>query len=560
MAARWRAVNGTLRGLGIAHNDLQHGNVMVQDQAALRLVDYDGIFLPRFQGEDSPELGHRHYQHPKRSAQDYHAGIDNFPSLVVYLSLLALRTDPRLWDRFYTQDNLLFTKDDFVDPANSDCFKVLKSSPDANVAELAVSLEELCARPLDQVPDLESVMQGTLTAHPLPASVSARTVHTLTGGSASYGNPIPKLEEPRRSTSQGPMQAKPVNQAPERKQTIQAHCPNCNGRNARLRRDWYCRTNILRCLNCDGIFGKTQVKRCPSCGSQKARLRRDWWHRARPLRCRACNVVYGGTDERAPNEPVVSKTPHLNRLLHEAAGLHVEHETLVDRARGVMMGIAAGNLLGLAAEGWSHRDIAVKYPAGIRDIDPKEVARRMDDDLAQSIELAEALSNEGNTIGMLGMFAKRLIAWRRANGRGIGHTTRQSIAQLADGMELPHAAYAVYRAKSGIAPNGGIMRCAPVAIYHRTRPALLTRMSADTCAVTHYSPLSQWSCVVTNVAIAMLLAGSEPDLQKLLETWPESQHSRDRRFLSVESRWYSGCNGGYRQNLCRTELECVCIA
>ena len=94
LAARWRGVNVTLRGLRIAHNDLQHGNVMVQKQGALRLVDYDGIFLPGFDGQPSPEIGHPNYQHPMRSSQDYHAGIDNFPSLVVYLSLLALMGRP----------------------------------------------------------------------------------------------------------------------------------------------------------------------------------------------------------------------------------------------------------------------------------------------------------------------------------------------------------------------------------------------------------------------------------------------------------------------------------
>ena len=177
------------------------------------------------------------------------------------------------------------------------------------------------------------------------------------------------------------------------------------------------------------------------------------------------------------------------------------------------MGIAAGNLLGLPVESQSHHRIAAKYPVGVRDISPREVARRMDDDPAQAIELDEALLDEGNTVGL---FAKRLIAWSLTNGRGMGRTTRQSIAQLADGMEPPHAAYAVYRAKGGIAPNGGIMRCAPVATYYRTQPELLTRMSAATCTVTHYSPLSQWSCVVANVAIAMLLGGYEPDLQKLL--------------------------------------------
>jgi ADP-ribosylglycohydrolase len=188
---------------------------------------------------------------------------------------------------------------------------------------------------------------------------------------------------------------------------------------------------------------------------------------------------------------------------------------LIDRAQGVMLGIAAGNLLGLRVEGWSRQRIAARYPSGIRDINPREIARRMDDDLAQSVELAEALLEEGDTTGL---FAKRLITWSEVNGRGMGRTTRESIAQLSGGMEPPHAAYAVYRAKNDIAPNGGIMRCAPVAIYHRTQPELLARITADTCAVTHYSPLCQWSCVIANAAIAMLLGGREPNLRALLGT------------------------------------------
>ena len=488
LAARWRGVNGTLRGLKIAHNDLQHGNVMVQEQGALRLVDYDGIFLPRFDGQPSPETGHPNYQHPMRSSQDYHAGIDNFPSLVVYLSLLALSTAPDLWDRFYNQDNILFTRGDFADPNNSDCFNTLKGNPDANVSSLARVLEECCARPVGEVPDLESVLHGNLTA-PLPAPAGP----SLLPPPAPAPPPVP---------TPAPL-------------SIDRRCPNCKAQDARLRSDWYKRARPMRCLTCNRVFGETRVKRCPGCGSQRSRLRSDWYRRARPMRCRDCNTVYGGTDERAPSEPVVSNTPNLNYLLVEAAMQAVDHDTLTDRARGVMVGIAAGNLLGLRAEGWSHERISAEYPAGIRDIDPKELVLPMDDDLAQSVELAEALLDEGDTIDG---FLKRLIYWRLQNGRGMGRTTRQSIAQLEDRMGSPHAAYAVYRAKGNIAPNGGIMRCAPVAVRYRTEPALLTRVSADTCAVTHYSPLSQWSCVIINAAIAILLCGCEPDLQKLLRS------------------------------------------
>ena len=470
LAARWRGVMATLRGLGIAHNDLQHGNVMVLEQGALRLVDYDGIFLPRFEGTASPEVGHRHYQHPKRSSQDYHAGIDNFPSLVVYLTLLAMSADPQLWDRFYNQENMLFTRDDFANPASSGCFRALKGSPDTNVSGLAGMLEEFCARPVAQVPDLESVLLG---APPAPS-------------------PIP------------PPPANP---------TMERSCPRCNSRDAQLRRDWHERSNALRCRNCKGVFGKTMIKRCPNCGSQEARLRRDWDSRGRPFRCIKCNKVFGGTDQTPPTQPAVGRTPNLVRYLAEATVGGVDAEQITDRARGVMLGVVVGNLLGLPIEGRSRRRIEEEYPKGVTEIIPAEMTRPMDDDPAQSVELAEALLQDGD---LSKRFADRLITWSIVNGRGMGSTTRQSINQLKDGVPPPVAAYAVYRAKGENAPNGGIMRCTPVAVSRRRDPERLIQDTADTCAVSHYAPESQWSCVIVNAAVAILLSGGILDLSKLL--------------------------------------------
>ena len=160
VAAQWRGgAAASLRGLGIAHNDLQHGNVMVQADGGIRLVDYDSMFLPRFRGERSPELGHKNFQHPLRTAEDYDAYVDNFPVLVVYLSLLAIAADPGLWS-FYNDDNLIFTRNDYTAPRGSQLVKLLKRSPDPAVAELTERLEECCALPVEEVPDLETLLQG----------------------------------------------------------------------------------------------------------------------------------------------------------------------------------------------------------------------------------------------------------------------------------------------------------------------------------------------------------------------------------------------------------------
>ncbi len=173
VAAQWRGgPSASLRGLGIAHNDLQHGNVMVQKDGRIRLVDYDGMFLPQFRGERSPELGHKNFQHPLRTADDYDSYVDNFPSLVVYLSLLAAASDPGVWS-FFNEDNLLFTRDDYADPKKSPLFQRLKKSSDQTVAKLTERLEEFCALPVEKVPDLETALRGIpVSAAPLSPSAT----------------------------------------------------------------------------------------------------------------------------------------------------------------------------------------------------------------------------------------------------------------------------------------------------------------------------------------------------------------------------------------------------
>ena len=216
LAPRWRGINGTLRGLRIAHNDLQHGNVMVKDDGNFRLVDYDGIFLPQFQGEPSPELGHRNFQHPRRSVQDYDAHVDNFPSLVIYLSLRALISEPGLWDDFNDGENLILTKNDFADPKNSECFRRLKESADDGVAELSTRLEEFCCGPLEVVPDLESILQGEISAI---SSVSPRAPDSTQATGSDYRTLL--------QTGQIDAPAPPIVTAPP----SQTYCPKCGQSN-----------------------------------------------------------------------------------------------------------------------------------------------------------------------------------------------------------------------------------------------------------------------------------------------------------------------------------------
>ena len=207
----------------------------------------------------------------------------------------------------------------------------------------------------------------------------------------------------------------------------------------------------------------------------------------------------------------IHHTPTLLHLLRTVA-VPPDMEHRLVRSSGVLLGLAAGNVLGLRGEGAWYYEIPDRYPAGHIAPDPREKEHPMDDDLAQAMELAGTLLAEGDVVRE---FARRLVRWRRKNGRGMGRTTRRVIDLLEAGTSPYEAARVCYE-RNPIAPNGGLMRCAPVAAAHQHAPRRLIHDSAALCAVTHYAPTCQWSCVILNAVIARLLQGIDPDVPAVL--------------------------------------------
>jgi len=159
LAAQWRGVVATLNGSEIAHGDLQHGNVMVDNQGNIKLVDYDGVYIPALRGNPPDEVGHPNYQHPERIAKGYYEqNVDNFSSIVIYLSLRALATDPTLWDQFNNGENLIFTQEDFKNPGKTAIWQRLQNNPDLDIQAIAKVLEKCCTISVAKVPTLEKVI------------------------------------------------------------------------------------------------------------------------------------------------------------------------------------------------------------------------------------------------------------------------------------------------------------------------------------------------------------------------------------------------------------------
>lgn len=77
-----------LESQGMAHGDVQPGNVMVADAGnKVQLIDYDGIFVEELKTLGSSELGHRNFQHPKRASSSWNATLDRFSFISLDLAI-----------------------------------------------------------------------------------------------------------------------------------------------------------------------------------------------------------------------------------------------------------------------------------------------------------------------------------------------------------------------------------------------------------------------------------------------------------------------------------------
>lgn len=146
LAGTWLETARSLAAAGLAHGDLQCGNVLVDGPGAVHLVDLDGFHLPEV-GRPPPEFGHPDFQHPRRSARDWGPDMDGFSVLVVLLGLRALAADPDLW-RFHSEENLVLSRADFARPGRTPIWARLRTCADPEVVRLTEALACACRAPV----------------------------------------------------------------------------------------------------------------------------------------------------------------------------------------------------------------------------------------------------------------------------------------------------------------------------------------------------------------------------------------------------------------------------
>ena len=115
-----------LRSQSFAHGDVKPDNIIIRPDGSLTLVDYDGMFVSSMKGSKSPTIGTKGFSHPLRTVDDFDETIDDFSLASIALSLKAISMKPTLLDIYGASDRLLFSENDYRNPASSKVISALQ--------------------------------------------------------------------------------------------------------------------------------------------------------------------------------------------------------------------------------------------------------------------------------------------------------------------------------------------------------------------------------------------------------------------------------------------------
>lgn len=153
-----RSLAKYLESQGMAHGDVQPGNVMVADTGKkIQLIDYDGIYIDELRTLGSAELGHRNFQHPKRASNSWDESLDRFSFICLDIAIRALESHPELWSKTRSDgDSVLFKANDFAEPSKASIFSDLVGRP--GFAEDVKNFASICKSGFNKTPTVEDFL------------------------------------------------------------------------------------------------------------------------------------------------------------------------------------------------------------------------------------------------------------------------------------------------------------------------------------------------------------------------------------------------------------------
>ena len=125
LAYRFCKMGAWLLSQPFAHGDLKPDNILVREDGALVLVDYDGMYVSTMEGREACELGSPDFRHPLRDKESFDEHIDDFSIATIALSLKSIALSPQLYHQYGAADRLLFSANDYHDIGQSPALKAI---------------------------------------------------------------------------------------------------------------------------------------------------------------------------------------------------------------------------------------------------------------------------------------------------------------------------------------------------------------------------------------------------------------------------------------------------
>lgn len=205
----------------------------------------------------------------------------------------------------------------------------------------------------------------------------------------------------------------------------------------------------------------------------------------------------------------------------------------LDKAQGIIYGLAIGDALGYPTEFLSLPGIKSKYgPKGIEDLPAPAF---FSDDTQMTIAITEALIEAGHrdVEALMESVKKHFIIWLHSpeNNRAPGRTCLQGVRNLEDGLHWT---------KSGIARSkgcGSAMRAATIGYYYQDDSEKLKEIAHATGICTHGHPTADAACIATAYLVKLILDGeqSEKLTSKVLEFAGGISDEFDEAILKVDN-------------------------
>ena len=141
-----------LTSINCAHGDIQPGNLIVKDNGKnIKLIDYDGMFIPEIKSLGATEIGHVNFQHPQRNKSYFSSELDFFSFILLDTAITSLINNPNLWEQsFSDEEGILFRAEDLRNPQSSVIFNSISKTK--NCKDLAHNFASICLNSFENIP------------------------------------------------------------------------------------------------------------------------------------------------------------------------------------------------------------------------------------------------------------------------------------------------------------------------------------------------------------------------------------------------------------------------